>query len=177
MHVSISVYVIFLAQHSGSKHTIHIYLYTLPHEHYTTSSGIKARLLHTNDEKHEKIKERRRTFTTERRRPCQPHLETNMASASRTGIEIRKFDSKTSALWKEIMQDVLIIRRSVESIRHIEKPTSMTIEEWKSIDEITRSTIRMYLAENVYFSMAKETTTFKLWEKLKTINENQSSSS
>ena len=53
----------------------------------------------------------------------------------------------------------------------------MTIEEWKSIDEIARSTIRMHLAENVYFNIAKETTTFKLWEKLQAVYEKQSSSS
>ena len=53
----------------------------------------------------------------------------------------------------------------------------MTIEEWKSIDEIARSTIRIHLAENVYFSLAKETTTFKLWEKVQTVYEKQSSSS
>ena len=68
-------------------------------------------------------------------------------------------------------------KKAVEAIRHSEKPTSMTIEEWKSIDEIARSTIRMHLAENVYFSMAKETTTFKLWEKLQAVYEKQSSSS
>ena len=53
----------------------------------------------------------------------------------------------------------------------------MITEEWKSIDEIARSTIRMHLAENVYFSMAKETTMFTLWEKLQAVYEKQSSSS
>ena len=72
---------------------------------------------------------------------------------------------------------MLIIRRQVEAIHHIEKPTSMKIKEWKSIDEIARFTIRMHLAENIYFSMAKETTTFKLWEKLQAVYEKQSSSS
>ena len=76
-----------------------------------------------------------------------------------------------------MMQDVLITRRKVNAIRHSEKHASMTIEEWKSIDEIARSTIRMHLAENVYFNMAKETTTFKLWEKLQAVYEKQSSSS
>ena len=33
----------------------------------------------------------------------------------------------------------------------------------------------MYLAENVYFNMAKETTTFALWEKLHVFYEKQSS--
>ena len=88
-----------------------------------------------------------------------------MASTSETGIEIRKFDVKNFALWKEMVEDLLIVRRQVEAIRHSEMPTSMIIEEWKSIDEIARSTIRMHLAKIIYFSMAKETTTFKLWEK------------
>ena len=81
-----------------------------------------------------------------------------MASTSGTGIEIRKFHGKNLAQWKEMMQDVLIIRRQVEAINHNKKPASMTIEEWKSINEIARSTIRMHLAENIYFSMTKETT-------------------
>ena len=39
------------------------------------------------------------------------------------------------------MQGVLIIRRQIEAIRHREKPASILVEEWKSIDEIARSTI------------------------------------
>ena len=76
-----------------------------------------------------------------------------------------------------MMQDVLIIRRQVEAIHHSEKPTSMTIEKWKSKDEIARFTIPMHLAENIYFSMAKEMKAFKLWEKLQAVYEKQSSSS
>ena len=69
-------------------------------------------------------------------------------------MEIRKFDGKNFALWKKMMQDVLLIRRQVEAIRHSDKPPSMSAEEWRSMDEIARSTIRMHLAKNVYFSMA-----------------------
>ena len=68
-----------------------------------------------------------------------------------------------------MMQDVLIIRRQVEVIQHSEKLASMSTNEWKSIDEIARSTIRMHLAENVYFNMAKEMTSFSLWKKLQAI--------
>ena len=74
------------------------------------------------------------------------------------------------------MQDELIIRHQIDAIRHSNKPTSMTTDEWRSLDEIAGSTIRMHLAENVYFSMAKETT-FSLWEKLHAIYEKKSSSS
>ena len=102
-----------------------------------------------------------------------------MASTSGTGsrVEIRKFHGKNFALWKEMMRDVLIIRRQVEAIRQKGKPKSMEAEEWKSLDKIARSTIQMHLAENVHFSMAKETTTHSLWEKLQAIYEKKSSSS
>ena len=100
----------------------------------------------------------------------------NMVSISGTRIEIRKFDDKNFVMWKEMMQDVVIIRRQVEAIRHNEKPASMTIKEWTSIDEIARS-IRMHVAENFYFNMAKETTTFSLWEKVQVVYEKKSSSS
>ena len=89
-----------------------------------------------------------------------------MASTFGTGVDFRKLDGNKFTLWKEIMQDVLIIRRHVEAIRHSEKPASISTEEWKSIDEMARSAIRMHLAENVYFNMEKETTPFSLWEKL-----------
>ena len=97
----------------------------------------------------------KKILIAERKRPCQSH------PTSGTGIKIQKFDGKNFALWKQMMQDVLITRRQVEAIRHIKKPASMTIEEWKLIDKIVHSTIRMHLAENIYFSMTKETT---CWE-------------
>ena len=94
-----------------------------------------------------------------------------MASTSRTGVEIRKFDGKNFALWKEMMQDVPIIRRQIEAIRH-NKQAAMVVDEWHSLDEIARSTIRMHLIENVYFNMAKVTTTFALWESYRPFTEN-----
>ena len=83
-----------------------------------------------------------------------------MASISGRGCEIRKFDGKNFALRKEIMEDVLIQRHQIEAIRHAKAPTGKTPEEWRSVDELARSTIRMHLAKNVYFSMAKEKTMY-----------------
>ena len=100
-----------------------------------------------------------------------------MASTSSTGVEIWKFDGKNFALWKEMMQDVLIIRCQVEEIQHNTKPASMTTEEWCSLDEIARSTIQMHLAEKVYFSIANETSAYAMWEKLQAVYEKESSSS
>ena len=97
--------------------------------------------------------------------------KTNKASTSETRIQIRKFDNKNFALWKEMMQDVLIIRRQVKAIQHREKPASMSAKEWRSLDKIACSSIWMHLTENVYFSIAKETTTVTLWEKLQAVYE------
>ena len=63
-----------------------------------------------------------------------------------------------------MMQDVVIIRRQIEAIQHNNKPTLMETDEWHSLVEIARTTIRMDLVENVYFSMAKEKATFGLWK-------------
>ena len=52
-----------------------------------------------------------------------------MASTSNTCCEIKKFEGKKFALWKEMMQDVLIIICQIEAIGHNNKPGSMTVEE------------------------------------------------
>ena len=46
-------------------------------------------------------------------------------------------------------------------------PAGEILEEWKSVDELARSTIRMHLVENVYFSTEKKKTMYELSEKLK----------
>ena len=71
----------------------------------------------------------------------------------------------------------LIIRCQIEAIRHNKKPLAMIVEEWRLFIEIARSTIQMHLAENVYFSMAKESSAFDLCAKLQSIYENKSRSS
>ena len=67
-----------------------------------------------DDEEQKKREERRRSPQLKEKRPGQSNPKTSMASTSRTGIEIRKFDDKNFALWKEMMQDVLIIRRKLK---------------------------------------------------------------
>ena len=76
-----------------------------------------------------------------------------------------------------MMQDVLVQRWQIEAIRHSKTLAGKTPEEWKSVDELARSTIRMHLAVKVYISIAKEKTTFELWEKLQSLYEKMSSSS
>ena len=59
-----------------------------------------------------------------------------MASTSDIDYEIIKFDRKNCVLWKEIMKDVLIIRRQIAVIRHNNTLLMMTTEEWQSLDDI-----------------------------------------
>ena len=61
-----------------------------------------------------------------------------MVSQSGTRVEIWKFDGKNFSLLNEMMQDFLIIRWQVEGIQHSTRPPSMSLEEWRSIDEIPR---------------------------------------
>ena len=54
-----------------------------------------------------------------------------------TDCEIRKFNDKNFALWKEMMQDVVIIRHQIEAIRHNNKPatfddTPLNIDRYRS---------------------------------------------
>ena len=92
----------------------------------TPSSGIRATLLSKVDE--EQKRQRRGSLQLkEKDQVSKSHFQKNMASTSGTGVEIRKFDGKNFALWKEMMHDVLIIKKQVEAIRHSEKPASMTL--------------------------------------------------
>ena len=89
----------------------------------------------------------------------------------------QQFDGKNFPLWKEMMQDVLVQKCQIEAIRHTKVPTGKTLEEWRFVNELVRLMIRMHQTENVYFSMAKEKTTFELWEKLQALYEKKSNSS
>ena len=85
-------------------------------------------MLSSGDEELKKTKERRRPpHLKEKDRSISP--KTNMASTFGTGIKIRKFDGKNFALWKEMMQEVLIIlsddHRNKRKKIHKLKPTRM----------------------------------------------------
>ena len=77
-----------------------------------------------------RITTEKRRYPTERKDKVRNYdFLKNMASTSSTGVEIRKFDGKNFALWKEMVQDVLIILRQIEAIRHNNKAISMITDE------------------------------------------------
>ena len=81
-----------------------------------------------------------------------------MASTSSTGVEIQKFDVKKLFPMEEYDAGFT-------------DPVAIAKDEWHSLDEIARSSIRMHMTDKVYFSMVKETTTFALREKLQAFYE------
>ncbi len=53
------------------------------------------------------------------------------------------------------------------------KPVDMSDADWAELDALAKSTIRLHLAESVYFTVVSETTSFNLWKKLCSIYEKE----
>ena len=53
----------------------------------------------------------------------------------------------------------------------------MELDVWEELDELACSTIMLTLVENVYFNMAKESTSYGIWQKLCGLYEKQSAAS
>ena len=52
----------------------------------------------------------------------------------------------------------------------------MSEEDWAELDALAMSTIRLHLAESVYFTVVSETTSFNLWKKLCSTYEKETAS-
>ena len=91
-----------------------------------------------------------------------------MASSSERELyNIKKFDGTNLSLWKEKIQDVLVQKKQLKPISGpIARPPNMSEADWLE-DALAKSTIRLYLAESVYFTMVSEITSFNLWKKRK----------
>ena len=78
----------------------------------------------------------------------------NYAFHGKEQLEIRKFDGSNFALWKNQMRDVLVQRRQMKPLGGEEKrPDDTDDDDWKELDAMTMSTIRLHLADNVYFTV------------------------
>ena len=91
-----------------------------------------------------------------------------MASKERNVYDMRKFDGNNFALWKEQMQDVLVQKKQRLPIMHATctENLGMTQIEWDELDAMARATIRLHLAESVYFMILECATTYGTWHKL-----------
>ncbi|MCO5587801.1 hypothetical protein L7F22_041753 [Adiantum nelumboides] len=99
-----------------------------------------------------------------------------MASSSKKDIyNIKKFDGTNFPIWKEQIQDVLIQKGDLDPILEREE-NAYTDAEWKLLDVKARSTIRLHLAESVYFTIVGEPTAKVVWDNLCANYENKSAS-
>ena len=75
------------------------------------------------------------------------------------------------------MEDILILKDQYLPIEGVsKKPTTMTNEDWKKLDKKAIVSIRQYLAKNVYFNVAGETSAEGLWKKLRDLYEKNTAS-
>ena len=99
------------------------------------------------------------------------------SSGERELYNIRKFDGTNFSMWKEQIKDVLVQKKQLKPISGpTAKPVDMSEEDWAELDALAKSTIRLHLAESVYFTMVSETTSFNLWNKLCSTYEKETAS-
>ena len=90
---------------------------------------------------------------------------------------IRKFDGTNFSMWKEQIKDVLVQKKQLKPILGpTAKLVDMSEEDWAELDALAKSTIRLHLAESVYFTVVSETTSFNLWKKLCSTYEKETAS-
>ena len=78
----------------------------------------------------------------------------NHSMSGKDHHEIRKFDGSNFALWKNQMRDVLIRRRQLRSLDgEANRLEGVTNEDWEELDLLAMSTIRLHLADNMYFTV------------------------
>ena len=98
----------------------------------------------------------------------------NYSFLGKDHIEIRKFDGSNFALWKNQMRDVLVQRRKTRSLgSKAKKPDDMDDDDWEELDALTMSTLRLHLADSVYFIVLDSKNSKELWKKLCNIYEKE----
>ena len=65
------------------------------------------------------------------------------------------------------MRDVLVQRKQTRPLGGIaKKPNDMDDDDWEELDALTMSTIRLHLADSVYFTVLDSQNSEELWKKL-----------
>ncbi|MCO5564089.1 hypothetical protein L7F22_017745 [Adiantum nelumboides] len=82
--------------------------------------------------------------------------------------DIKQFDGTNFQLWKNQMQDVLVQKKQKLPIIYATRSEEMNLTQfqWEELDELCRFTIKLHLAESVYFSMLECESAYALWQKL-----------
>eukprot|EP00253_Pinus_taeda_P033018 PITA_33018 len=87
-----------------------------------------------------------------------------MASSGK--IEIKKFNGQIFELWKLNMEDLLLDKDQWIMVELGTKPTGVSNEEWKRLEQKAKSTIRLYVSYSILLNVLGEAMTKALWDKL-----------
>ena len=69
--------------------------------------------------------------------------------ASGEKIDIEKFNGQSFELWKLKMEDLLVDKDQWITVDPGTKPTAMSDEDWKKLDQKAKSTIRLCVSDSV----------------------------
>ncbi|MCO5598381.1 hypothetical protein L7F22_052476 [Adiantum nelumboides] len=103
--------------------------------------------------------------------------ETFLGNEEEMHVESPQQSAKDSAVHQELSKErdgselPLLVKLKGE------RPEGMDKDDWEELDELACFTIMLTLAKNVYFNVAKETTTYGVWQKLCDMYEKQSATS
>ena len=77
-----------------------------------------------------------------------------MASSGK--IEIEKFNGQSFELWKLKMEDVLVDKDQWIPVDPVTKPTTMSNEDWKKLDQKPKSTILLCVSDSVLLNVSRK---------------------
>eukprot|EP00253_Pinus_taeda_P001427 PITA_01427 len=89
-------------------------------------------------------------------------------------IEIEKFNGQSFELWKLKMEDLLVDKDQWIAVDLGTKPTGVSDEEWKKLDQKAKSTIRLCVSDLVLLNISGEATSKVLWDNLGTLYQSKS---
>jgi len=72
------------------------------------------------------------------------------------------------------MEDLLVDKDQWITVDLGTKPTGVSDEEWKRLDQKAKSKIKLYVSDSILLNVSREATTKALWEKLWTLYQSKS---
>lgn len=89
-------------------------------------------------------------------------------------VEIEKFNGHSFELWKIKMEDLLMDKDRWIAVDLVTKPTRVSDEEWKKLDQKAKRTISLCVSDSVLLNVSGEATMKALWDKLGTLYQSKS---
>ncbi|MCO5547338.1 hypothetical protein L7F22_000787 [Adiantum nelumboides] len=98
------------------------------------------------------------------------------SSSDKEEYFIRKFDGTNFTIWKERMKDVLTNKGLSKPLKERAEDDDYAQAQWDLLDVKAMATIRLHLAESVFFTIIGKTTAKDLWDSLCSAWESKSAS-